>query len=174
MLTPLSSASLTPWTIKLHFSCPQDGNLKNKNLSQIVLSHVWFWSCHSEDKTKCPTWYMCHSSVSLISVDDLSLQPKSRTMPILQPHPCFTHTLPTPVLLTSSLFLVSLIILHVWHFPNSTYYVISKPLSGFKSPWTCTLPPCNIPWAFSSWASLSMWLNYVLVSTVFVYITFSA
>lgn len=77
---------------------------------------------------------------------------KSKTMPIS--HPCF-HTLPTPVLLTSSPFPVSLIIPHAWHISNSTYHVISKLLSGFKSTRIRTLPPCNILRAFSSGASLS-------------------
>ena len=105
--------------------------------------------------------------VSFHCVPYISRWPKPLTND-LRPRPFYGHipvlpTSPPPVLLTSSLFLVSLIILlHVWRASNSTYHVISKLLSGFKSPWTRTLLPCNVLRASSGWASLS--ISYSTVS----------
>lgn len=101
----------------------------------------------SDDKTVTrDTSFLC-----LLYGDDLSLHSKVKDY---DPSYCHTPTSHTYSCLMSPLFLVSLIILHVWHI-----YQLHLPCN-FQTPvWFQVytnkhLPPCNIPWAFSIWTSL--------------------
>lgn len=92
----------------------------------------------------------------IIPVSSISGWPKPLFKSQTMTHPTATPLLHTPIpaLLMSPPFLVSLIILYVWHICQLHLPCNFQTPVWFQVYMNMHLPPCNILWAFSAWASL--------------------